>query len=94
MERFFQGLPTPACARQSGLLTSLEVDALQMAVKKRIVKSGNPGSARLDLNAAQRTYQIKKLVNHCMLQPIEANARQCSIGFINNYLMRGMIRAM
>jgi len=29
-----------------------------------------------------------------MLQPIEANARQYTIGFDNNYLIRGMIHAL
>jgi len=43
---------------------------------------------------AQRTYQIKKLVEQKMLQPIKEGARQYTIGFSNNYLMRGVVRAL
>ena len=46
------------------------------------------------LNSAQRTYQIKKLVERKMLQPIAPNARQYAIGFINNYLLRGVVDAL
>ena len=87
-------MPTLAHARQRGLLTPLEEDVLQLAVKKGIVKSGDLGDAMPGLNATQRTYQIKKLVERRMLQPIEANARQYTIGFDNSYLMRGMIHAL
>lgn len=87
-------MPTLAYARHRGLLTPLEESVLQLAVKKRVVKSGDLGGAMPDLNATQRTYQIKKLVERRMLQPIEANARQYTIGFDNNYLIRGMIHAL
>jgi Fic family protein len=87
-------MPTLAYARHRGLLTPLEEDVLQMAVKKRVVKSADLGDAMPNLNATQRTYQIKKLVERRMLQPIEANARQYTIGFDNNYLMRGIIHAL
>ena len=87
-------MPTLAYARHRNLLTPLEEHVLQLAVKKGIVKSGDLGDAMPTLNATQRTYQIKKLVERRMLQPIEANARQYTIGFDNNYLMRGMIHAL
>jgi hypothetical protein len=47
-----------------------------------------------DLNATQRTYQIKRLVERKMLQPIQPNSRQYTIGFDNSYLMRGVIHAL
>lgn len=87
-------MPTLAYARHRNLLTPLEEDVLQMAVKKRTVKSGDLGKAMPDLNVTQRTYLIKKLVERAMLQPIEANARQYTIGFDINCLMRGMIHAL
>ena len=46
------------------------------------------------MTATQRTYQIKKLVERKMLQPIQSGARQYTLGFSNNYLMRGIIRAL
>lgn len=87
-------MPTLAYARHRGLLTSLEECVLQFAVKKRVVKSGDLGEAMPELNATQRTCQIKKLVERRMLQPIELNARQYTIGFDNNYLMCGIIHAL
>ena len=44
--------------------------------------------------AQQRTYQIKKLVERNMLQPIKDVARQYTIGFSNSYLMRGVVHAL
>ena len=37
---------------------------------------------------------LKKLVERKMLQPIQPNARQYTIGFENSYLMRGVIHAL
>ena len=47
-----------------------------------------------NMTTAQRTYQIKKLVERKMLLPVEEGARQYTLGFKNNYLMRGIIRAL
>jgi hypothetical protein len=46
------------------------------------------------MNPTQRTYQIRKLVDRKMLQPIQPNSRQYTIGFANSYLMRGVIHAL
>jgi hypothetical protein len=46
------------------------------------------------LKAGQRTYQIRRLVNSGMLRPIAENARQYTVGFTNNYLIRGVIQAL
>jgi hypothetical protein len=37
---------------------------------------------------------IKKLVSQGMLLPINEGARQYTIGFSNNYLMRGVIKGL
>ena len=39
-------------------------------------------------------HQLKKLVERKMLQPVSDGARQYTFGFSNNYLMRGVIRAL
>jgi len=46
------------------------------------------------MSAAQRTYQIRKLVERKMLLPIKEGARQYTLGFSNSYLMRGIVRAL
>ena len=48
----------------------------------------------LDVFFAQRTYQIRKLVERRMLAPIREGARQYTVGFSNSYLIRGVIRAL
>jgi len=46
------------------------------------------------LTDTQRTYQIKKLVASGMLQPVREGARQYTIGFSNNMLLRGVIYSL
>ncbi len=49
---------------------------------------------RLGLNAGQRTYQIRKLVESGMLQPVREGARQYTLGFTHNMLLRGVVKAL
>lgn len=87
-------LPALSFSRQRELITALEESILLAAIKAKIAKSSDLATAMLNLNDTQRTYQIKKLVERKMLQPIKANSRQYTIGFANNYLMRGVIHAL
>ncbi len=59
-----------------------------------VAKAADLAEAMPHLTAHQRTYQIKKLVERKMLQPVSDGARQYTFGFSNNYLMRGVIRAL
>lgn len=86
--------PALAYSRARGLVTAQEEAVLLAAVKAGTVKSGDLVNAMPTLNATQRTYQIKKLVERKMLQPIQPNSRQYTIRFDNNYLMRGVIHAL
>jgi Fic family protein len=87
-------VPALTYARSRDLITGQEEAVLLTAVKLGVVKASDLGTAMPGLNSAQRTYQIKKLVERKMLQPIAPNARQYSIGFINNYLLRGVVDAL
>ena len=55
---------------------------------------GDIAQAVPGLTASQRTYQIKKLVDQGMLLPVSSGSRQYTIGFSNNYLIRGVIKAL
>jgi hypothetical protein len=46
------------------------------------------------LTERQRTYQISKLVERGMLAPIREGARQYTVSFADNFLIRGVIRAL
>lgn len=72
----------------------LEEKILSTATQLKVVKSGDIADALPALSAAQRTYQIKKLVDQGMLLPINPGARQYTIGFSNNYLIRGIIKSL
>lgn len=87
-------MPALAYAKERQLITAQEANVLQIAANSGIAKAADLAAAMPDMTAAQRTYLIKKLVERKMLQPIKEGARQYAIGFSNNYLMRGIIRAL
>lgn len=83
-----------AYASERELITAMEEKILHIAAKNGVAKAADLAVAMPTMTAAQRTYQIKKLVDRNMLQPIKENARQYTIGFSNSYLIRGVIRAL
>ena len=93
IERHVVG-PALSISRERQLITIDEYHVLMEVVRLKSVKSADLGKIMPKLNANQRTYQIKKLVDQKMLQPIHEGARQYSICFTNNYLLRGIIKAL
>lgn len=87
-------LPALTYARSRGLITAQEESILQAAVAAGVAKAADLAGAMPGLSETQRTYQIKKLVERKMLQPIQPKSRQYTIGFDNSYLMRGVIHAL
>ncbi|MFZ2948775.1 MAG: Fic family protein [Desulfuromonadaceae bacterium] len=86
--------PALTYAKERELITASEEKVLQITAKKGVAKSADLITAMSNMTSAQRTYQIKKLVERKMLQPVREGARQYTIGFSNSYLMRGIIRAL
>ncbi len=86
--------PAIAYARERQLITATEERVLQIGAKSGIAKAADLAAAMPGMSAAQRTYQIKKLVERKMLLPIKEGARQYTLGFSNSYLMRGIVRAL
>lgn len=86
--------PTVSLAKERGWITPIEERILSTAIQLKVVKSSDIAAALPKLSAAQRTYQIKKLVDQGMLLPITPGARQYTIGFSNNYLIRGIIKSL
>jgi Fic family protein len=87
---------TPALshARERGLVTPLEERILLETAKRGLVKASDLTGVMPGMNERQRTYQIGKLVAQGMLAPIRQGARQYTLGFSNNFLIRGVIRAL
>lgn len=87
-------LPALAHARQRQFVTQQEEAILSATIRAGVIKSGDLRAAIPELNNTQRTYQIRKLVAAGMLQPLEPSARQYTIGFSQNTLLRGVIQAL
>jgi hypothetical protein len=73
------------------LITPDEFHILSEVVRLGTARSADLAQAMPQLSTAQRTYQIRKLVERNMLQPVSNGARQYSISFTNNYLLRSVI---
>lgn len=87
-------VPALTYARRRELVTAQEEAVLLASVKSGVAKAADLSAAMPGMTAAQRTYQIKKLVERKMLHPIAPNARQYTLGFDNSYLIRGVIEAL
>ncbi|MGX5221177.1 Fic family protein [Pseudomonas sp. S9] len=86
--------PAVAFAREREWITNAEESVLNLAIKLRVVKSADLADALPELSSHQRTYQIRKLVDQGLLLPINEGARQYTIGFSNNHLIRGVIKSL
>lgn len=87
-------LPALKLAKERQWITATEALILQIALVNGIAKAADFKEATKALSDAQRAYQIKKMVERKLLIPIEEGARQYTIGFRNNYLMRGVVQAL
>ncbi|MBD1550030.1 Fic family protein [Pseudomonas typographi] len=86
--------PALSLAKAREWITAPEEQILALAIKLKVVKSADIAKVLPKLNSGQRTYQVRRLVDRGMLLPISAGARQYTIGFSNNYLIRGVIKAL
>ena len=86
--------PALSYAKERQLITVMEEKVLHIAAHNGVAKAADFVAAMPGMTAAQRTYQIKKLVERNILQPIKDGARQYTIGFSGSYLMRGVIQAL
>jgi Fic family protein len=87
-------LPAITFAREREHITAQEAAVLAITVKTGVVKAGDLEPAMAGLNPNQRSYQMRKLVESGMLQPVTPGARQYTIGFNHNLLLRGVVQAL
>jgi Fic family protein len=87
---------TPALhyARERELVTAVEESVLLTTARLGVVKASDLKVAMPGLSERQRTYMISKLVERGMLAPIRSGSRQYTVGFANNFLIRGVIRSL
>lgn len=87
-------LPALVMARDRRWITAQEEKTLALVADKGVVKAADLAAAMPGLNAAQRTYQIRKMIQTGMLQPVQPGARQYVLGFTHSYLLRGVMQAL
>jgi len=75
-------------------VTLQEEAVLVQTIKVGVVKAGDLEAALPGLNANQRTYQVRKLLDAGMLQPVRPGARQYTLGFTHNLLLRGVVKTL
>jgi Fic family protein len=86
--------PALVHARERRLITPLEYKVLLKAASEGEVKSADLADVMQGMSSTQRTYQIRKLVERQLLQPLSEGARTYTAGFTNSYLLRGVLRAL
>lgn len=86
--------PALRLARERQWITDAEAFILTLAARQGVVKAADYQDPHRKLTDAQRTYQVKKLVERKLLVPISEGSRQYTIGFSNSYLMRGVVKAL
>lgn len=79
---------------ERGLINELEAKVLKKAVEKGTIKAGDLKEVLPQLKSPQITYQIGKLIDRGMLQPVEEGGRTYTARFSNSYLMRGVINSL
>ncbi|MCG3111398.1 MAG: Fic family protein [Candidatus Manganitrophus sp. SB1] len=84
-------LPVLSHALDRRHITARECEVLRAVVKNKgmIIKSADLKSI-IGGSAIQRSRVIKKLREKNMLLPLEEKGRKYTIGFVNNYLLRGI----
>lgn len=86
--------PALEYSRTRGLISQTEEKVLRRSVEKREFKASDFNELFPDLTDRQRSYQLKKLVDSQMLQPIRPNSRTYTINFVNIALLRGVMRIL
>ena len=86
--------PAISFSLQRGNLTDDEAKILRLACEKSEFKAGDLQALFPKMTGNQRTYQIKKLLAHKFIQPVEENSRVYIPNFSQSYLIRGVIEAL
>ena len=86
--------PAISFSLQRGNLTDDEAKILRLACEKSEFKAGDLQALFPKMTGNQRTYQVKKLLAHKFIQPVEENSRVYMPNFSQSYLIRGVIEAL
>jgi len=86
--------PTIEFGADRGYLNEIEVNILKVGIKKQSFKSTDLNQALSGLSGRQRTHQIAKMKDAGLIRSLKENGRTYYINFMNNFLMRGLIKTL
>lgn len=75
-------------------ITDIETKILKIAIEKQVIQANDLKQIFVGKAGAEISRQIKKLIDKNMLTPENNGARKYIIRFDNNYLLRGIIKAL
>jgi len=86
--------PTIEYGAERGYLNEIETSILKAGIKHQSFKSTDLEQSFSGLSPRQRTHQITKMRNSGFIKPLKENGRTYYVNFMNNFLMRGLIRTL
>lgn len=89
-------VPALSYALERQLITKREFDILSSLVKNKsmIIKSSDLDNIIGEESPVQRSRILKRLKDKEMLRPVPGKTRVYTIGFVNNYLLRGIFHVL
>lgn len=89
-------IPSLVYALERKLITTREFDILSVLVKSKamIIKSSDLNAIIGKESSVQRSRILKKLKDKEMLRAVPGKSRVYTIGFVNNYLLRGIFHVL
>jgi Fic family protein len=87
-------VPTIKYAAEREYLNEVEVNILMIGIKKQEFRSTDLNEVLSALSARQITHQIAKMKDSGFIQPLKENGRTYFINFMNNFLMRALVKIL
>lgn len=89
-------IPCLAYALERQLITKREFDILSAVVRSKsmTIKSSDLDAIIGEESSVQRSRILKRLKDKEMLRPLPGKSRVYTIGFVNNYLLRGIFHVL
>ncbi len=87
-------IPTVVHALDRKLITETESRILRRVIEKQVIAAGDLKDLFPDKAAPEVSRQIRRLIERKMLAPQTPGSRKYVMRFSNNYLLRGIIKAL
>ena len=87
-------IPTIEIGMDRGYLNQKEADILLLGIELQQFKAPDLQRVLKGLSPRQRTHQLAKMKESGFIKPLSENGRTYYVNFMNNYLMRSLIRLL